>query len=246
MTNKTIKEVSRTTDGRRICNVPGHVNYQPEVDGLTNLYRPLKHQPVAGKSEHIHQLMHHIFGKQVELGYDYLQLLYLFPTQKLPCLYLASNWPATGKTTFCALLEAMFGENVVRMDEAKARSFNAGFVTKLVAIYEDCHWSGRTMENILGYASSTRALRDARGEWQQEVDVHLHFVLTGNTSSKITAASHRVWEVKVPQVLNVIPELSERITKEVPAFLHFLTQRSLSTLQASRTWFDPQDLTRKS
>jgi len=42
----------------------------------------------------------HIFGDQIELGLDYLQLLYQKPVQILPIVCLVSKERSTGKTTF--------------------------------------------------------------------------------------------------------------------------------------------------
>lgn len=56
----------------------------------------------------IEKLMHHIFEEQYELGLDYMQLLYMQPTQKLPILLLVSEERNTGKTTFPNFLKSIF------------------------------------------------------------------------------------------------------------------------------------------
>lgn len=68
------------------CTVPSHINYQKEIAGFYNLYEPITHIPMEGEFKHIRSLVEHIFGEQYEMGMDYLQLLYLKPTQKLPIL----------------------------------------------------------------------------------------------------------------------------------------------------------------
>ena len=62
------------------CTVPDHVGYQPVVGKFLNLYEPISHQPQEGDFPCIRSLVEHIFGEQYELGMDYLQLLYLYPT----------------------------------------------------------------------------------------------------------------------------------------------------------------------
>ena len=57
------------------CTVPDHTNYHREIDGFLNRYEPIPFQPAEGIFPHIHDFLTHIFGEQVELGYDYLQLL---------------------------------------------------------------------------------------------------------------------------------------------------------------------------
>ena len=73
------------------CTVPNHVNYQPVVDKLLNLYEPIGHQPKEGEFPHVESLIIHIFGERYELGMDYLQLLYLQPVQKLPILLMVPD-----------------------------------------------------------------------------------------------------------------------------------------------------------
>ena len=94
------------------CTVPDHTNYRREIDGFLNRYEPIPFQPADGIFPHIHDFFAHIFGEQVELGYDYLQLLYLRPLQRLPVLLLVSDERNTGKTTFLNLLKSIFGGNV--------------------------------------------------------------------------------------------------------------------------------------
>ncbi len=78
------------------CTVPNHLNYQKEIEGFLNLYEPIEHKPQQGDFSHIQSLMRHIFGEQYELGMDYMQLLYLQPTQKLPIVLLVSEERNTG------------------------------------------------------------------------------------------------------------------------------------------------------
>lgn len=56
--------------------------------------------------------MRHIFGEQLSVGLDYLQLLYTKPLQRLPILLFVSKERNTGKTTFLNLLKAIFGANM--------------------------------------------------------------------------------------------------------------------------------------
>ena len=73
------------------CTMPSHTDYQLNVNNFYNLYEPITHIPKEGEFNHIQSLIEHIFGEQYELGIDYLQLLYLKPTQKLPILLLVSE-----------------------------------------------------------------------------------------------------------------------------------------------------------
>ena len=90
------------------CTVPSHTSYQKEIAGFYNLYEPIDHVPAEGDFSDIEKLLHHIFEEQYELGLDYMQLLYMQPTQKLPILLLVSEERNTGKTTFLNFLKAIF------------------------------------------------------------------------------------------------------------------------------------------
>lgn len=88
--------------------MPSHTNYQKEISGFYNLYEPIDHVPTEGDFSDIEKLLLHIFEEQYELGLDYMQLLYMQPTQKLPILLLVSEERNTGKTTFLNFLKAIF------------------------------------------------------------------------------------------------------------------------------------------
>ena len=111
------------------CTVPDHTNYRREIDGFLNRYEPIPFQPAEGIFPHIHDFLAHIFGEQVELGDDYLQLLYLRPLQRLLVLLLVSDERNTGKTTFLNLLKSIFDGNVTfntNEDLAVPSSFDLG------------------------------------------------------------------------------------------------------------------------
>lgn len=113
------------------CTVPDHTNYRREIDGFLNRYEPIPFQPADGIFLHIHDFLAHIFGEQVELGYDYLQLLYLRPLQRLPVLLLVSDERNTGKTTFLNLLKSIFGG---KRDLQYQRGFGCAFLLRTSVI----------------------------------------------------------------------------------------------------------------
>ena len=120
------------------CTMPSHTNYRHNVNNFYNLYKPITHIPAEGDFQHICSLVEHIFGEQYELGMDYLQLLYLKPTQKLPILLLVSEERNTGKSTFLNFLKAMFQENVTFNTNEDFRSqFNADWAGKLMIVVDE-------------------------------------------------------------------------------------------------------------
>ena len=68
------------------CTIPSHTDYRREIHGFLNRYEPISTVPAEGEFPHIREFLAHIFGEQIELGYDYLQLLYLRPQRKYPLI----------------------------------------------------------------------------------------------------------------------------------------------------------------
>ncbi len=103
------------------CCIPSHIDYQPIVDDFYNTYHELPFEPLKIKNNKelklnelitTYAFLRHIFGDQLELGLDYLKILYLYPTQILPILCLVSKERATGKSTFIKWIKAIFGLNM--------------------------------------------------------------------------------------------------------------------------------------
>ena len=143
------------------CTVPNHLNYQKEIEGFLNLYEPIEHKPQQGDFSHIQSLMRHIFGEQYELGMDYMQLLYLQPTQKLPIVLLVSEERNTGKSTFLNFLKAVFENNVTFNTNEDFRSqFNSDWAGKLLIVVDEVLLNRREdserLKNLPSRCSSRR------------------------------------------------------------------------------------------
>jgi phage/plasmid-associated DNA primase len=83
-------------------------------------------------------LLQQIFGDHLELGLDYLSILWKKPTQHLPVLCLVSNERNTGKTTFLNWLRMLFENNVgvIKKEDFKSR-FNDAWVNKLIIAVDE-------------------------------------------------------------------------------------------------------------
>ena len=126
------------------CTVPSHADYQKEIAGFYNLYEPIDHVPAEGDFSDIEKLLHHIFEEQYELGLDYMQLLYMQPTQKLPILLLVFEERNTGKTTFLNFLKSIFQDNATFNTNEDFRSqFNADWAGKLLIVVDEVLLSRR-------------------------------------------------------------------------------------------------------
>ena len=126
---------------------------------------------MEGDFKHIRSLVEHIFGEQYELGMDYLQLLYLKPTQKLPILLLVSEERNTGKSTFLNFLKALFQENVTFNTNEDFRSqFNADWAGKLMIVVDEVLLNRREDSERLKNLSTAHSYKmEAKGKDRYEV-----------------------------------------------------------------------------
>lgn len=230
------------------CSIPDHVNYQRVHGTYLNLYEPIPHRPGPGEFPHIRAFLAHIFGPQIELGYDYLQLLYRRPRQRLPILLLVSRERNTGKTTFIHLLKAIFGANMtVNTNEDFRSNFNSEWASKLIVATDEVLLNRREDSERFKTLSTARTFKlEAKGKDRLEIEFFAKFVLCSNNEDNpviIDQGETRYWVRKVGPIEKDDTGLLDKMKREIPAFLHFLLNRELSVPEASRMWFDPELLT---
>ena len=226
------------------CTVPEHIGYRPVVGKFLNLYEPIDHVPRQGNFPSIRSLLHHIFGEQYEFGMDYLQLLYLQPIQKLPILLLVSEERNTGKSTFLNFLKALFQNNVTFNTNEDFRSqFNSDWAGKLLIVVDEVLLNRREDSERLKNLSTTLSYKvEAKGKDRDEIAFFAKFVLCSNNEYLpviIDAGETRYWVRKIDRLQSDDTDFLQRLKAEIPAFLHFLQHRQLSTENESRMWFAP-------
>ena len=226
------------------CTVPEHIGYRPVVGKFLNLYEPIDHRPKEGDFSHIQSLIRHIFGEQYELGMDYLQLLYLQPLQKLPILLLVSEECNTGKSTFLNFLKALFQNNVTFNTNEDFRSqFNSDWAGKLLIVVDEVLLNRREDSERLKNLSTTLSYKvEAKGKDRDEIAFFAKFVLCSNNEYLpviIDAGETRYWVRKIERLQSDDTDFLQKLKAEIPAFLHFLQHRQLSSEKESRMWFTP-------
>ena len=229
------------------CCVPSHLEYQPVVGNFKNKYSPLSHFPAEGEWQSIESLVRHIFGEQYDLGLDYLQILYTMPLQKLPILLLVSEERNTGKSTFLNFLKLLFEANVTFNTNENFRSqFNDDWNGKLVIVVDEVLLNKREDSERLKNLSTTYNYKmEAKGRDREEVSFFAKFVLCSNNEYLpvvIDPGETRYWVRKIPKLTTDDTTFLEKIRYQIPAFLHALTYRQLSTAEESRMWFDPKQI----
>ena len=226
------------------CTVPNHLNYQKEIEGFLNLYEPIEHKPQQGEFSHIQSLMRHIFGEQYELGMDYMQLLYLQPTQKLPIVLLVSEERNTGKSTFLNFLKAVFENNVTFNTNEDFRSqFNSDWAGKLLIVVDEVLLNRREDSERLKNLSTAHSYKmEAKGKDRYEVQFFAKFVLCSNNENfpvYIEPEETRYWVRKISRLEKDDTSFLQKLKEEIPAFLYYLQHRNLTTKEESRMWFAP-------
>lgn len=236
-----------------ITNRPSHLDYVEYIrtasgDYYYNKYRPLKYKPLAGTWSHINNLIHHIFGEQYELGLDYIQLIYMYPMRRLPILVLVSHENGTGKSTFCNLLACIFGDNAIALNtNALGSRFNSSWADKIIGYCEETLIdSPQILDMIKNYATAENVPTEAKGKDMTNRRVYIKLILCSNNEERPTIIDKhdtRHWVRKVPVITEKNPneDFKEELKKEIPAFLHFLTTRQLSTRGTDRLWFLPEE-----
>ncbi len=226
------------------CCVPAHIDYKPVVGTFLNRYSPISHIPMPGEWPTIEALVRHIFGSQYKLGLDYLQLLYTNPLQKLPILLLVSEERNTGKSTFLNFLKALFEANVTfNTNESFRSQFNSDWNGKLIIVVDEVLLNKREdSERLKNLSTTYRYKMEAKGQDREEVSFFAKFVLCSNNEYLpvvIDPGETRYWVRKIERLQHDDTAFLDKVRAEIPAFLHHLSARQLSTTEKSRMWFDP-------
>lgn len=246
---------------KAFCNVPDHQNWQKIIHMNFNMYAPFEHEAEPGDCETIMSLLRHIFGNgtvsffhpikkereeisELDLGLDYLQLLYQRPTQILPILCLVSRENATGKSTFAKLLKMIFTQNVAIVGNAElSDNFNASWASKLLVICDEAKIDKQVVvEKVKSLSTAEKIMMNSKGKDHVEIDFFAKFMFLTNFEENFIYASDddvRYWVRKVPIITNTNVDMLNNMKDEIPAFLNLLNSRAIKTEYLHRAWFHP-------
>ena len=221
--------------------------FKKRVQDYYNTYHQISKSPLEGKIINTLEFLSHIFGEQLELGLDYLQLIYLKPTQILPILCLVSKERSTGKSTFLKWLKEIFEYNLTFLTNSDFTSnFNSDWSSKLLICIDEVLFKTDELTERIKYLSTTNTHKtEAKGKDKKEASFFGKFILCSNNETsfiKIDADEIRFWIIKVNRYKKEDVNFLKKLTDEIPAFLHFLTTRKLSTENQSRMWFPPEQI----
>ena len=228
--------------------VPSHHQYKQVIADCYNAYHQLSHLPLPGSITNSLAMVKHIFKDKYEFGLDYLQLLYMKPEQLLPILLLQSKERNTGKSTFGQWLIEIFQTNAVKLGNSDLENdFNSTYAERLVIVVDETTLSKKVTSEAIKRMSTEQGkiFVNAKGRQQYETDWIGKFIFitnTLNTALYIGKGEMRYF-VRTIDTLPATddPDMMEKLRDEIPAFLHFLSNRSLHHPRRGRMFFDFSD-----
>jgi hypothetical protein len=226
---------------------PDNLNYQQVVNNCFNLYKEFSHVPKEGNTKWSEILLEHIFGEQIELGYRYLQALYLNPDRMLPILVLVSNERQTGKTTFLNWLNMIFGDNMSNIaPEDLTGSFNHIYATSnIIAVEETLIEKAITVEKIKALATGKFLTVNQKYVNHYKVPFYGKIILASNNEDKFARIDEeeiRFFIRKVGKPIHYNHNIEEDLIAEIPAFLYKLTQLPGIDWSKDRSGFTPEEI----
>lgn len=238
------------------CCVPEHLQYKRVIHNCYNRYEELPFSPSDKEIDEDELLklipftisfIKHIFGKQFELGLDFIKILFEKPTQKLPIFCLVSQKRNTGKSTFIKWLRAIFGFNMTYIKgDSFGSAFNADWATKLLVAIDEVFFDKKDVTERLKYLSTTdKDKLEAKGVDRVEIEIFIKFILCSNNENdfvKIDLEETRYWVRKLKPLNKVDINFYDRLCKEIPNFLQFLLMRKYSTENKTRMWFTAEQI----
>jgi len=225
---------------------PSHNNYKKSIKGFYNKYLELSHN-INGRSNpsefpKTSEFLNHIFGEQFEIGIDYLTILWQRPIQILPILCLVSEERDTGKTTFLNWLKLVFEDNMtINKNEDFRSRFNSDWSEKLIIAIDEVLLDRREdSERIKNLSTAAIYKTESKGKDKTETSFFGKFVLCSNNEHNfifIDEKEIRYWIRKVPKIENMNPDLMDILKNELPFFVNYISNRTISIPKKSRMWF---------
>lgn len=224
--------------------------YKKRILDYYNTYHILSKIPKEGDITNSMMMLKHVFRDQLEIGIDYVQLLYLKPSQILPILCLVSNFRNTGKSSFLKWLKEIFEYNLTYItNDSFASNFNADWSSKLLICIDEVLFKTDELTERIKYLSTTNVSKmESKGKDRKEVYFFGKFIMCSNNEHnfiKIDAQETRFWVRKIEALKHDDVDFLDKLISEIPAFLYFLSNRKLSTENKSRMWFTPQQIKTK-
>ncbi len=231
------------------CLIPSHTNYEQNIKGFYNKYEKVEHEFMNADYPKTQQFLKHIFGEQLQIGLDYLSILWHFPTQLLPILCLVSEERKTGKTTFLNWLKLIFqGNMTINKNEDFRSRFNSDWSSKLIISVDEVLLDKKEdSERIKNLSTAQSYKTESKGVDKIESFFFGKFILCSNNEENfiiIDKNEIRYWVRKVPTLAdeNENPDLLKDLLDELPSFINFIDKRKITTPRKTRMWFTKEQI----
>lgn len=230
---------------------PAHNGYKPTIKNFYNRYNPLSHElkPDVDTNAfpYTREFLIHIFGKQYDLGLDYLTILWQFPTQILPILCLVSEERNTGKTTFLNWLKLVFEDNMtINKNEDFRSRFNSDWSEKLIIAIDEVLLDRREdSERIKNLSTAAVYKTESKGKDKIETPFFGKFILCSNNEKNfifIDEKEIRYWVRKIPVLMEADPHFYDKLQKELISFVSYIATRKIKTPKKTRMWFTKEQI----
>lgn len=231
--------------------VPSHNNYRPEVRGFYNKYASLSHelgmQVTLAEFPVTLSFLKHIFGDQLEIGIDYITIMWQKPLQVLPILCLVSEERSTGKTTFLNWLKLIFEDNMtINKNEDFRSRFNSDWAEKLIIAVDEVLLDRREdSERIKNLSTASYYKTEAKGKDKVESLFFGKFIMCSNNEHNFILIDEneiRYWVRKIPSIEKSTPDFMEQLKAELNLFVNYIATRSITSSKKTRMWFTKKQL----
>jgi hypothetical protein len=233
---------------------PCNINYQRDIDmgdnrKLYNTYKPLPCSEARfGDLSTWHKLVSHLCAddeSRTTMLWDYLTILYRYPTHVLPVLCLVSRENGTGKTTFGNALGYLLGDNVTYLSQGDISSQFNGWCRSLVAVVEEMSDGKKALNTIKN--ASTAAFMNINEKFEKagREEICIKMVINSNNEKEFIHANRediRYWILKVPKLESFDANFQEKLRAEVPAVMYHLEHREIVAKEESRMWFSAESI----
>lgn len=237
-----------------------------EMFRFFNSYNPLPHKPKEfqlpedflsdpenfdyekiPEIRHTAALMKHLFdfetygNKQLSVGWDWIALCYLKPTQRQRALCLVSTEEGTGKSTFINLMLAIFGQNATKTEASRiGKDFNAFTAGKVIQCVEETKDERGQVENKLkDLIASFDKVIEPKHQDARVVKSFDKYIFASNHEDSFMKVGHgttRFIVVKVNKIKEKIVDFEDKLYLEIPYLLYFLQKRGIVHPCQDRFW----------
>jgi hypothetical protein len=231
---------------------PDNSKFEQVIDSCYNLYSPFSHIPHEADVNETQipvsmNLLRHIFGNQIQMGIQYIKILYERPRQPLPILCLVSRERQTGKTTFLNWMQIIFGDNFTQINPEDLNSqFNSIYATKnIIALDETVIDKSHAVEKLKSIATAKTISVNQKFVANYSIPFYGKVIICTNKEKdfmRIDEEEIRFWIRKVPVIDSINTNIETDLRNEIPYFLKYLKQIEMPNLRRSRMVFTADQL----